>query len=160
MAEETLRLVLDTYVVGRFSRIRRGLKVPAGKHLIVGMGSRVTGSILAQGDVVLAQDVHVAGSVRTALDVVIGARARVEGDVVSAANVYVLDGARVGGRLEAGGLVRIVGGFVHGPVRTSGDIEVGGTAVLHELRAGGRIRALPDFAPVGAREEDPKVTDS
>jgi predicted acyltransferase (DUF342 family) len=157
--EETLRFVLGTYIVGRYAQIRRGLRVPAGKDLVVGMGARIGGSIVGASNVYLARGVLVDGSVNASLDVVVGAQARVGGDVTAGGNTYVLDGARVAGRLAAGGLARIVGGFVAGPVRAAGDIEVGGDAVLHEVRAGGRIRTLPN-ALIASRAGDAPVTDS
>lgn len=141
--EETLRFVLGTYVVGRFARLRRSVRVPAGKDLIVGMGARIDGSIAGATNVYLARGAIVGGDIRADLDVVAGAGSRVEGDIEARGNAYVLDGARVGGGVRVGGLARIVGGFVAGSVRAAGDVEVGGDAVLHEVRAGGRIRTLP-----------------
>jgi cytoskeletal protein CcmA (bactofilin family) len=141
--EGIIRLILDAYIVTRHAVVRRGLRVPEGRDLLVGQGAVVAGSISGGRHVHLAKAARVRGHVRAPLDVVVGAHARVEGDVEAGGNVYLLEGARVRGSLRAAGLVRVVGGAVEGPVRAGGDVEVRGEAVLTEIAAAGRVRTLP-----------------
>lgn len=152
-ARDPVRRILDAYIVEKDAVVDRGLKVPAERKLVVGNGATIVGGIRSEGRVYLGRDVVVRGPIRSAGDVVVGAKSRVEGDVESGTYVLVQEGAVVTGRVRCDGPVRIVGGRIDGPVDAGGDIEVRADASTHELKAGGRIRSLPD--PV-----EPNVRDS
>ncbi|MBI2078858.1 MAG: hypothetical protein HYT80_10910 [Euryarchaeota archaeon] len=133
----------DTFVVEPQATIKKGLRVPAGKDLVVGQGATITGSVDAAQSVFLSKNVVVRGSVRAANDIIVGAYTVVEGDVKAGGDVLALDGARVRGRVVAGGRARVIGSRIDGPVEARGDVEVRGEGAALEIRAGGRVRSLP-----------------
>jgi predicted acyltransferase (DUF342 family) len=131
----------DSYVIERFATIKKGLRVPAQRDLVVGQGATIVGPIQAGANVFLAKNAIVRGSIETPFDVVVGSLARVQGDV-RAANVLLLEGARVKGRVQATGRVRVIGAHVEGPIEAGGDVEVRGDAASQAIHAGGRVRSL------------------
>lgn len=151
-ARDPVRRVLDTFLVEAGALVDRGLKVPVERKLVVGNGATIVGTIRSDGRVYLGRDVVVRGSIHSVGDVVVGAQSRVEGDVESGTYVLLQEGAVVTGRVKCDGPVRIVGGQVDGTVVAGGDIEVRADASTHELKAGGRIRSLPD--PVESNVRD------
>lgn len=152
-ARDPVHRILDAFVVEAGAVVDHGLKVPADRKLVVGNGATIVGGVRSAGRVYLGRDVVVRGGIHSAGDVVVGARSRVEGDVESGTDVLVQEDAIVTGRLRCDGPVRIVGGRVDGAVVAGGDIEVRADASTHELKAGGRIRSLPD--PVEPNVRDP-----
>lgn len=144
-----IRLVRGTYVVRRFARLRKGLRVPAGRDLVVGPGATVAGSVRGGGSVHLGRGACVEGAVVTAWDVVLGAHAVVHGSIECQGHVTLQAGARVGGDVRCGGRARLVGAIVEGVVRSLDDVEVAPGSVVGGLEAGGRIRALGGPGPIG-----------
>lgn len=126
----------------RFATIRRGLRVPPERDLIVGQGATILGDIEGGGCVYLAKGAIVRGSVRAGLDVVVGSQVHVEGEVQARGNVLLLEGAQAGGSVRAAGRIRVIGAHVGGPVHALGDIEVRGDATLIDVHAAGRVRSL------------------